>query len=240
MKVWLFGGTTEGRLLAEWLTAQGIEHQVAVATDYGKSLLPDSPVEVGRLGQEEMERGLTQGFTHVVDATHPYATQVTAFLRQACQQQNVPYLRLLRPLGTEGNWHSVANTQEAVAKLHEMDGNILLTTGAKELPAYASLATRCFPRVLPMISSLESCAKAGIPPKQIICMQGPFTLETNCALLRQYQIKILVSKFTGTEGGFAEKIQAAEQCGCQSLVISVPTQETGLDLEAMKAKLQGE
>lgn len=83
--------------------------------------------------------------------------------------------------------------------LEQMPGHVLLTTGSKELHHFArpGLAERCYPRVLPMADSLERCLTLGFPPKNIICMQGPFSRELNVALLRQYHIQTLVTKDTG-------------------------------------------
>ncbi len=239
MKALVFGGTTEGRDLAQWLCAQGMEHLICVATDYGATLLPsEAKVQVGRLCVAEMAQLMTQGFTHVVDATHPYAQVVTASIVEACAQVDLPYVRLLRTLEDTGEWMGVADTKEAVEALGAMEGNVLLTVGAKEVGQYASLAHRCYPRVLPMVSSLENCAQAGIPPKQIIAMQGPFSVEMNQALIDQFDIHILVTKYTGQVGGFPQKIEAAHSRGCTVVVIAPPTVEQGLDLESVQTLLK--
>lgn len=239
MNVLVFAGTTEGRHLAQWLAQQKIPHLISVATDYGQTLLPqEAQVQAGRLSQEEMCLLLDQGFTQVVDATHPYATQVTAQLKSACQERGTPYLRLLRDQeGTPENpsWLTVPDTPSAVETLKGLEGNILLTLGAKEVGAYASLAERCYPRVLPLTDSLERCLQAGFPPKHILCLQGPFTQEMNRAILNQYHIQILVTKFTGTTGGFPEKVAAAQDCHCTLLVIAPPQEEEGHSL----AEIQG-
>ncbi len=239
MRVLVFGGTTEGRDLTQWLCQQGIEHLVCVATAYGKTLLPpQARVQVGRLILSDMVALMGQGFTHVVDATHPYADVVTATVQDACAQVGLPCLRLLRRLEAQGNWLRVANTAAAVEAVARLEGNVLLTVGAKEVGQYASLAQRCYPRVLPMVSSLEACAQAGIPPKQIIAMQGPFTLEMNQAMLDQYHIQIVVTKYTGQAGGFPQKVEAAQSRGCTVVAIDPPTVESGLTLEEIQQELK--
>ena len=102
------------------------------------------------------------------------------------------------------------------------------------------LAERCYPRVLPMADSLERCLTLGFPPKNIICMQGPFSRELNVALLRQYHIQTLVTKDTGGYGGFREKAEAAREAGCALLVVERPRRETGLTLEEIQKKLMEE
>ena len=87
----------------------------------------------------------------------------------------------------------MADTQECVELLSKLPGNILLTTGSKELHAYAAreeIRERLFVRVLPGVESIEICHREQIPGKQIIAMQGPFGTELNEALIRQYDIGV--------------------------------------------------
>ena len=90
-----------------------------------------------------------------------------------------------------------------------------------------------------MVDSLERCLSLGFPPKNIICMQGPFTKEMNAATLGQYHIKTLVTKNTGDYGGFREKADAAREAGCALLVVERPVQEEGLCMEEMQETIMG-
>ncbi len=244
MEVLLFGGTAEGRELAQWLLERQIPALVCVATEYGETLLPpEVEAHVGRMDRGEMEALMaSRPFTHVVDATHPYAVEVTENIQSAAEAAGLPLLRLVRR-SEEGEGCLKAEHMAAAADLLEgLPGNILLTTGSKELDAVArpGLTERCYPRVLPSLDSLGRCLKLGFPPKNIICMQGPFTRELNVALLKQYHIQTLVSKDTGGYGGFQEKAEAAREAGCTLLVVERPRRETGLTLEACKRQLLGE
>ena len=231
MNILLFGGTIEGRTLALWLRDQNIPFQISVATEYGGELLDgDISAHVGRFSEAEMEDYLRRGrFTHVVDATHPYAHLVTASIAQACRNTGLPLLRLVRDGDVKGNWLTAVDAKDAASQLQSMEGNIMLTTGSKELDAFArpGLRERCCPRVLPMADSLERCLALGFPPKNIICMQGPFTREMNVATLHQFAIGTLVTKDTGGYGGFRAKADAAREAGCALLVVERPEQETG-------------
>lgn len=241
MRVLLFGGTTEGRELAIWLREQGIDALTCVASEYGGSLLPEGiGAHVGRLDQAAMENLMAQGFTHVVDATHPYAHLATETIAAAANQAGLPLLRLVRDGDVAGQWQQVENPAQAAQMLLGLPGNILLTTGSKELDAFAlpGLRERCCPRVLPSLASLSRCLELGFPAKQVICMQGPFTKELNVALLRQYRIATLVTKATGIAGGFWEKVEAAETAGAGLLVIGRPTHETGLSLEQIQKQIR--
>ena len=112
-KVLIFGGTTEGRELAAALSAAGVQHLVSVATDYGKEIedsFGEKNVIVGRKNADEMaELMATEGFTVCVDATHPFATLVSAEIKKACEKTGVEYLRLLRDTGAKIELMTVSN-----------------------------------------------------------------------------------------------------------------------------------
>ena len=237
-KILLFGGTGEGRALAEWMVEQRIPHTVCVATEYGETLLPaGAEAHVGRMDRGEMEALMRAGgFSLAVDATHPYAVEVTENIQAAAEAAGLPRLRLVRQSGGGDGCLRAPDMAGAAALLRELPGNVLLTTGSKELHHFAvpGLAERCYPRVLPMLDSLERCLTLGFPPRNIICMQGPFSKELNAALIRQYAIRILLTKDTGETGGFREKAEAARETGCALLVVERPGAESGLTLEDVK------
>ena len=203
MRVLIFGGTTEGRRLARALSAMGHQVWVSVATPLGAEELAgleDVSVLVGRRSGGEMDALLSRGFHRCVDATHPYAVQATREIGAACARAGVPLRRLLRPEGGE----------EAARLLAGREGNILLATGAKELPAFAALEpARLFPRVLPSEESVAACRRAGIPSRNIIALYGPFTQRLNEALMEQYHIRFLVTK----DGGEAGEGRRRPGCG---------------------------
>ncbi|MDE6933580.1 MAG: precorrin-6A reductase [Oscillospiraceae bacterium] len=235
-KLCVFAGTTEGRRLVELLADAPVEVTACVATEYGEALLtPRDRLTVShrRLTEEEMEALLArERFDLVVDATHPYAAEVTENIAWACRRAGVEYLRLLREADAppEGAVY-LPDTEAAVNWLAGTEGNILLTTGSKELAKYAALpgfARRVYARVLPMEASLSACRAAGLGPDRIIAMQGPFSREMNAALLGAVSAKYLVTKDTGGTGGFGEKAAAARDAGAVLVVIGRPAQREGL------------
>lgn len=121
---------------------------------------------------------------------------------------------------------------EAAEYLNGMDGAILLTTGAKELREFAGLdKERLYARVLPLESSLAACSEAGILTSHIYAMQGPFTEEMNLAHLHSARASFLVTKESGKNGGFQEKLTAAEKAGASVIIIKRPAIEEGFTLE---------
>lgn len=226
MNIVIFGGTTEGRELSRRLSGRGANVIVSVATDYGREAQGVSDgvtVVTGRKRREEMA-SLVRGAALCVDATHPYAIEATRNIRAACRDAQIPYRRLLRETSdVSGNVVTVSDASEAAAYLSATEGNILLATGAKELFRYASLnPSRLYPRILPTHEGLSACEALGIPRRNIIALQGPFSVELNEALIRQYQIAYLVTKDGGKIGGFPEKLTAAERVGATVILLRRP------------------
>ena len=230
MKAVVFSGTTEGRVFSRQLAALGAEVLVSVATPLGaeeQGKADGISVHCGRLTTEEMTT-LLQGAALCVDATHPYAVDATKNIRTACAVAGVEYHRLLREESPLPAGSMVFQSAAHVADfLVQTQGNVLLATGAKELPAFAQLTPeRLYPRVLPTLDGIAACEAAHIPHKNILALQGPFSYALNRALLEQFSIRFLVTKDGGAAGGFAEKAQAAADTGVQLIVIRRPA-ETG-------------
>ena len=237
-KICIFGGTTEGRKLAEFLSGQPCDVMVCVATDYGQTLLPEAEhvsVSARRLPVGEIVSLLTEHrFDLVIDATHPYAQSITKSIARACREMETLRWRLLRSASGVSSEHTYVETvSDAAAFLAGTEGNILLTTGSKELAGFSQLpgfSERVWARVLPLQSSLDACAQAGLPASHIFAMQGPFSEAMNAAMLRTIGAQYLVTKDGGAPGGFEEKESAAKSAGARLVVIGRPPEEEGLSL----------
>lgn len=240
MKILLFGGTAEGRILAERLSALGAEVTVSVATQVGAEELAGAGgvrVLVGRLDRPGME-ALLPGFDLCVDATHPYAQLATAAIRAACERTGTPRLRLLRPASQIGGVICVPDCKSAAAFLAERPGNILLTTGSKELSAFDRLdKNRLYARILPTHDGIAACEVLGLPHSHILALQGPFSRKLNEAMLEQYQIRWLVTKDGGQAGGFGEKLAAAQNTGANVVLVERPPDE-GESLEEILEQIR--
>ena len=245
-KLCIFAGTSEGRSLIEALSGRGAEITACVATEYGEVLLgshSDVRILAGRMNEEEMTALLrAEAFNAVVDATHPYADVVTQNIAAACREVGANYLRLLRGSSmSDSDGAFVPDVEACVQYLRSTEGNILLTTGSKQLPQFCAdpdLRARIYARVLPMQASLQTCADCGIAPDHIIAMQGPFDEALNCAMLRAVNARYLVTKDTGGAGGYGAKIAAAKRAGAQAVVIGRPAQVEGLSPEEMLTHLE--
>ena len=155
---------------------------------------------------------------------------VTQNIYQACKAVEVPYIRVRREMHTCEASDSVyvEDTQAAVDYLKGVTGNILITTGSKELHLYTQIPdyeSRCTARVLPTQSVVEACTELGFTGKHLICMQGPFDLEMNLATLRYANADFLVTKASGKNGGYDEKCEAALAAGVHLVVIGRPKEQ---------------
>ncbi len=236
-KVLLFAGTTEGRILARFLARRGAWVCACVATEYGREALKEEPnlvVRAGRLEREEMILQI-RDFDCVVDATHPYADKVSDNIRSACGKTGKECIRVIRAEKSEAGCVYVRDAAEAAVYLGKTQGNVMLATGSKDLDVFTRMqAERLYPRILPDAGTIERCRNLGIPSKNIICMEGPFSMELNLAILRQVDARWMVTKESGREGGFQEKVHAAQIAGVTVVVIGRPAEETGVSVETAK------
>ena len=243
-KAIIFAGTTEGYEISRFLTANKIPVLVCVATEYGTKSLEKNEyltIRAERLDQEQMQLLFEKERPEIVlDATHPYAAEVTANIREACCNTGIFYTRILREEGAHKDAVYVESTKEAAEYLQKTSGNVLLTTGSKELSVFTEVVdyqNRLYARVLSLPSVIETCRNLGFEGKNLIAMQGPFSKEMNAAMLHQYDCRYLVTKDSGKAGGFEEKIQAAAECGVIPIIIGRPLKEEGLSLRECRRML---
>lgn len=240
-KLLIFGGTTEGRLLAEYCSEKNIDCDVSVATDHGASLLPKETNHLcGRLDNSQMTELMTKKpYSAVADATHPYAADASVNIRNACKAANLPYYRLVRD--RSDLWGEAAeNIQEIIRILNRCDDTVLCSLGRKALPALTDVKNygeRLWLRLLPSEDTMEYCRCLGYDEKKIICQKGPFTVELNTEHICRSQAKILLTKESGASGGYPEKAAAARKCGIRMITLVRPP-EKGFSLEEFKKILE--
>lgn len=244
-EILIFGGTTEGRELAEFCAAKGIPASVSVATEYGAELLPHSRgihELVGKLDEAEISSLLKSGrYSAVIDATHPFARNVSANIKAACAEADIRCLRLLReetaPLGRLFN-----SIHEIVEYLNTSEKNALITTGGNSLAEYTAVRNfreRLTVRILPAEGAAERCAALGFAPENVILEKGPFSVEQNTAHIKAARAELLVTKESGAAGGFPEKAEAARLCGAELLTLRRPA-EQGCSAERIKHIIETE
>ena len=228
----VLSGTEEGKEIVRRLHDEGINLLTTVATEYGKKMFGQLGLEAvclqGRLDTNGFSRLIKEkGIDTVVDATHPYAIEVSQNAMDACKKTNIRYLRFEREeisIPMHPLIHKVKTMAEAVDLSRTLGKRIFLTTGISSVARFVVLKEEkeLYVRILPIPEHIALCLDMGIPPTNIIAMHGPFSEDLNRAMFRQYQINTMVTKESGKAGGVLEKINAARNEGIDTVVIERP------------------
>ena len=230
-------GTQDGREIVRCLCAVGYDVAASVVSSYGQQLIAeqretgggrllinDTPLDEDGLRAFFKEHGIRV----FVDATHPYAVNVSRNAMTACAVSDIPYIRFERDLTkiSYENVHLVHSYEEAAEMAARLGKNVFLTTGSRNLERFvrAEPLADCtlIARVLPTTEVIALCEGLGLTPAQIIAMQGPFSRELNRAMYEKYKADVIVTKNSGTIGGTDAKFQAAEDLDLPVVVIDRP------------------
>ena len=246
--VWLFAGTAEGPPLAQALLARGWQVRVSVVTAAAtRAYLPHPSLQV-QVGACSSDAGLEQQFRQlaprwVVDATHPFALEISARLERVCRPLDQPLLRLDRREASEtppGEQLQLLENVEALSGLDLAGDHLLLAIGARQLPAAIAATPQCqhFARVLDQPGSLQAARAAGLADHHIACLRpdasGAGQLEE--ALCRRWQINRVLCR----QGGGRSELLWRQVClrlQLPLLLLRRPTDASGLPMEALLEKL---
>jgi cobalt-factor III methyltransferase len=229
--LWLFSGTSDGNQIAKDLISKNCYLKVFVATQYGSNVaaqsLPLEMIQAGRLTIDDIfENGRIDVPEKVIDATHPFAMEVSKNLMEFCRIREIPYIRYERPEESiEGdNVYFVGNVEQAAEKAKTIGRQILLTLGSKNIDPFLceEFHERISIRMLPDPKLIQDLLSKGVSPDRIIAIQGPFSISLNKALMIDRSIDCLVTKSSGKEGGVNEKIAAARELDISVIVIKRP------------------
>ena len=230
--IFVAAGTQDGRELAGALLQVGYEVTASVVSSYGEKLLKQYPrliINDKPLDEEALEDYIRQhGVRLFVDASHPYAANVSENAMRACRAANIPYIRYERasvPVDYD-KAYPVESYEEAASTAARLGTTVFLTTGSRNLKAFvlsdALKGHTIIARILPTAGVLKECEELGLTPKQIVALQGPFSEELNIALYRQYGADVVVTKNSGEIGGTDTKITAAKKLGLPVVMIDRP------------------
>ena len=228
----LLGGTSDTAPLAERLAQAGLRVMVSTATDAAMAVgsHPNIRRRSGRLDRPGLKDLIEQeSILTVVDATHPYATEVRENARAVAAMLRIPYSTFIRPSAVDENKDAVrfvSDHGEAAKVAFSLGQGVLLTTGSNHLAEYAAEAQRmglplCV-RVLSRQESLAQCARAGILPERTIAGRGPFGVEENRQHIRLCNVRVLVTKDGGHASGVRAKLEAAQLEKCSVIVVRRP------------------
>lgn len=199
---------------------------ITVTTEAARSLYaPALSVQVGKLTPADLKMFLIEHFVcAIVDASHPFATEISKLAIATAAEFNLPYLRFER--SAVANCGSSFPDFEALLKTNLLAGErVLLTIGYRSLPLFAQWHDRAtlFARILPSIEALGAAAAAGFTSDRLIALRPPISAELEAALWQQWQITAIVTKASGSPGGEDIKQQVAANLGIKLVTIDRPS-----------------
>ncbi len=241
LHILVLGGTTEARELAASLAARpGVRVTTSLAGRVSQPGAVHGEVRIGGFGGAEGLAAWLRAHEAdaVVDATHPFATAITANAARAAAATGIPAVVLRRPgwrPGPEDRWHPADSLAEAAALLPPLGRRVFLTTGRLGLAAFAGLTEPHF-----VIRSVEAPQPPLPPHTDVLLARGPFTVDAERALLREHRIDVLVTKDSGGEAT-AAKLVAARELGLPVVVVRRPPLPEGVaavpDVRGVLARL---
>ena len=230
----LFGGTTEGRELAELLISRGYEVKLSVASEIGfdigrNSIKGELSIIKGRLDKNEMAELIKRDQVEIlIDATHPFAIDVSSNIKAAADVTGLSCLRFQRDkieVFENDLISKVINFEGAAKRARKTKGKVFLAIGSKHIDQFLKVMDdprNAVVRVLPDDKSLKRCFEAGVLEKNVIQARGPFSKDENIETLKRFRPSLIVTKNSGKAGGTKEKIEAACELGIPVVLIEPP------------------
>jgi precorrin-6A/cobalt-precorrin-6A reductase len=229
-KVWLIGGTSDSATITNILVGSNISLVITVTTATAQALYVDAAeVVVSCMNAIQMRSFCQQHqIKVVVDASHPYATEVSQQAIAIATELNIPYLRyertLYQPSTVPEGLIELDSFERLLAGDYLTAQRVLLTVGCQALPRFQSWQNRAtlFARILPKIKSLETAIASGFTSDRLIALRPPISVATETALWQQWQISLVVTKASGKAGGEDIKRKVAASLGIPLIVITRP------------------
>ncbi|MDO4203281.1 MAG: cobalt-precorrin-6A reductase [Selenomonadaceae bacterium] len=230
--IFVAAGTQDGRELAGRLLSEGYPVTASVVSKYGSELLamyPGMKINDKPLDEEGLSEYIKSHDIRVfVDASHPYAANVSQNAMNACRKAKVPYIRYERQ-ATAVNCKKltvVENYEQAAEAAVKHGKTIFLTTGSRNIQKFLQspylAGCRIVARILPTADVISEVTSLGLSPKDIIAMQGPFSREFNREMFRQYSADVIITKNSGSIGGTDTKFSAADDLGLPVILVDKP------------------
>ena len=209
-------------MLARLLVQAGADAIFSYAGRTDKPVAQPLPTRVGGFGGVE---GLlvylkAEKITHLVDATHPFAAQMSTNAVHACAEAGVQLMGLERPGWPEGagdRWTHVADMEGAVAALPDAGARVFLAIGKQNLGAFATKPGNFY--LLRLVD--PPTAPLPLPKAEAVIARGPFDMASDRKLLEDFAITHIVAKNSGGSGARA-KLDAARALGVPVILIDRP------------------
>ncbi len=242
--IWIIGGTSESREFMEGLSEKLKRNVILTCvTEGAKEFIPEGINTVtGRMDKEEMKGFIESNkILLICDFSHPFAEIVTKNARKASEESGVPYMRFEREgTGIPEGAMIFDNIPHLKEYMKNLEGTFLITTGSKNAADFVEVGEgkKLVFRVLPEMESIRILKNLEVHMRDIIAAAGPFSEDMNRCMIREYGCDYLVTKETGTRGGFPEKISAALKEGIIPLVIKRQENKTSYSMEEIRTAME--
>lgn len=233
----VLSGTTEGNSLIKRLIGDGFDVIASFSSSLGKQSVSGFAPSCSRLILNDKKLVLKDmldlidrhGVRCIVDATHPFAVEVSKNALAASAERNIKYIRFERQGVSEKKNGSIIYAEdfgEAENILKKTPGNVLFTIGVNNVRIYRDIYTdkdrRCFIKILPSRESLDRCIDSGVSEKQIVASYKSWGKDLLKSFIRENNIDIILTKQSGRSGGEEEKVRAARESGILLIIIKRP------------------
>lgn len=231
----LLGGTVEASALAKRLDENGIPATMSLAGRVANPKPQPIPVRIGGFGGADGLANFlhSESITHVIDATHPFAAQMSANAVAGCASAGVPLVALTRAPWQAQNrdrWTHVPTLEAAAQALQQPARRVLLAIGRMHLDLFAGLPQHHF--LLRLVD--KPIGPLPFDDYHTIVARGPFSVDNDLALLREHEIDLVISKNAGGHGA-RSKIDAARELGIEVIMIDRPYIPTRTELHSVDA-----
>jgi precorrin-6A/cobalt-precorrin-6A reductase len=222
MRILLLGGTTEAGLLARALHDDNADAIYSYAGRTDAPLAQPLPTRTGGFGGIEglQDYITTESITHIIDATHPFAAQISTNVTLAAQAKGIPLLALERApwqATPDDHWQHVPDLAAAAEALGPTPRCVFLAIGRQHLAAFANAPQHHY--LLRLID--PPTVDLPLPHTTLIIARGPFDVAGDTALMRDHAIDIVIAKNAGGKGAVA-KIAAARALGLPVIMVDRP------------------
>jgi precorrin-6A/cobalt-precorrin-6A reductase len=222
IRVLLLGGTSEASdLTAKLSVIPEVEAIVSLAGRTRQSVKPSSgEIRIGGFGGQAglIEYLQSQHINVLIDATHPFAAQISWNAEEAAIATNIPHLMVIRPAWVKtpkDRWIEVESVASAAQTIPAIAQRVFLSIGRQELTPFVKV-----PKVWFLMRSIDP-PDLEIPNGKLLLDRGPFSLQQERQLLQEYQIDAIVSKNSGGDATSA-KIIAAREFGIPVVMVQRP------------------